>query len=135
MSHQLAHPASSSRPRNIVRDARTVAAMVRIFCADVHGSSNGRLCDACAALLDYADTRLSRCPFGPEKTTCRECVIHCYRPAERTAMKDVMRHAGPRMIWRHPRLAIRHLWLERKAPPPWPPSGRRVMASTQGVEQ
>jgi hypothetical protein len=125
---QVADLAASSHPRNIVRDAKTVAAMVRIYCADVHGGLNSRLCDECAALLDYADVRLSRCPFGPEKTTCRECVIHCYRPAERSAMKKVMRHAGPRMLWRHPRLAIRHLWLERKGPPPWPPHARRIAA-------
>lgn len=135
MSHQLAHPASSSRPRNIVRDARTVAAMVRIYCADVHGGLNGHLCDSCAALLDYADVRLSHCPFGPEKTTCRECVIHCYRPAERAAMKNVMRHAGPRMLWRHPWLAIRHGWLDRKGAPPWPPYARRMTASMQGSGQ
>ena len=131
MSVQLRDPAASFRPPNIVRDSRTIAAMVRIYCRDFHGLRGGVLCDACAALLDYADLRLSRCPFGPEKTTCRECVIHCYRPAERAAMKDVMRHAGPRMLWRHPCLAIRHLWLDRKGAPPWPPYARRMTVAAQ----
>jgi hypothetical protein len=40
-------------------------------------------------------------------------------------MKDVMRYAGPRMLWRHPLLAIRHLWIERQGAPPWPPRRRR----------
>jgi hypothetical protein len=116
---------SDRLPRNLQLDSRTVAAMVQIYCRAKHGTSRGALCDACDALLCYADTRLSRCPFGEEKTTCRECPVHCYRAAERTAMKDVMRFAGPRMIWRHPLLAIRHLWIERKGPPPWPPARTR----------
>ena len=115
-----------SLPPNIVKDAKTVAAMVRIYCRDKHGSARGALCPACADLLDYADERLEKCPFGDEKTTCRDCPIHCYRPAERTAMKDVMRYAGPRMLWQHPLLAIRHLWMERKGAPPWPPPKKRA---------
>jgi hypothetical protein len=112
-------------PRNIVLDGQTVAAMVRIYCRARHGPRTGDLCTSCADLLGYAHVRLSRCPFGAEKTTCRECPIHCYRPAERSEMKDVMRFAGPRMPWRHPWLSLRHMWLDRQGPPPWPPSGRR----------
>lgn len=109
-------------PLNIQRDQRTVAAMVRIYCAGRHGGDS--LCAACAALLEYADERLARCPFEEEKTTCRDCPIHCYKPPERTAMKDVMRYAGPRMLLRHPILAIRHLWIERQGAPPWPRKNR-----------
>jgi Nitrous oxide-stimulated promoter len=107
-------------PPNIVLDERTVAGMVHIYCEQRHGSPRGTLCPSCGDLLAYARVRLAKCPFGPDKTTCRECPIHCYRPAQRAAMKTVMRDAGPRMLWRHPLLAIRHLWLDRKGPPPWP---------------
>jgi len=118
-------------PRNIVTDEKTVRAMVHIYCHDVHHTNRGALCVDCSSLMDYAEVRLEKCPFGAGKTTCRECPIHCYRPEPRAAMKIVMRHAGPRMLWRHPLLAIRHLWLEHKGPPPWPPAragtrGRRV---------
>jgi hypothetical protein len=112
-------------PPNIQRDQKTVAAMVRIYCADKHGSRGGTLCEACAGLLDYADERLAKCPFQEEKTTCRDCPIHCYRPVERTTMKEVMRYAGPRMLLRHPLLAVRHLWIERQGAPPWPPPAKR----------
>ena len=104
-------------PPNIVRDAKTVAAMIRIDCRDRHGATGRDLCASCEALATYADRRLTGCRFGAAKTTCRACPIHCYRPAERAAMKDVMRRAGPKMIWRHPVLTIRHLWLEQKGPP------------------
>ena len=110
-------PTLRDRPPNIVKDGRTVNAMVRIYCHDRHGTHGATLCRACTSLTAYADARLARCPFGAAKTTCRECPIHCYRPAERAAMKDVMRRAGPKMLWRHPFLTIRHVWLERQGPP------------------
>lgn len=121
----MVNPNGPPVPANIRRDARTVAAMVRISCIGQHGRGRGALCAPCATLLAYADDRLVKCPFGEEKTTCRECSIHCYRPAERTAMTNVMRYAGPRMLWRHPILAIRHLWIERQGAPPWPPRAKR----------
>jgi hypothetical protein len=71
------------------------------------------VCDACGTLLAYSHARLEACPYGVDKPTCRECPIHCYRPAERSAMQAVMRFAGPTMLWRHPWLAIVHLWKER----------------------
>lgn len=99
-------------------EKKTVAAMMRLYCALRHGQRGG-LCDTCAALLTYSHQRLDRCPYGEAKPACSECPIHCYQPARREAMREVMRTAGPRMLWRHPWLAVVHLWKEhtRKAPP------------------
>lgn len=94
------------------RERATVAAMVRLFCRAHHGG--GALCSECAALLAYANYRLDRCPFEADKPTCVACPVHCYRAAERQRMREVMRWAGPRMLWRHPYLAIRHLLDERR---------------------
>ena len=63
--------------------------MVEIHCRARHVRPGGALCPACAELTGYAELRLSKCPFGAAKTTCRECPVHCYRPGEREAMKDV----------------------------------------------
>ncbi|MCK5227056.1 MAG: nitrous oxide-stimulated promoter family protein, partial [Desulfobulbaceae bacterium] len=40
--------------------------------------------------------------------TCGNCPIHCYKPKMRKKVREVMRYAGPRMIWRHPFLALCH---------------------------
>ena len=98
----------STDPTRITREKRTVAAMVRLYCRKHHGS-RGSLCPECSELLDYATCRLDRCPFGPQKTTCASCPIHCYKPQMRDRVKEVMRYAGPRMLLRHPILAVRHL--------------------------
>jgi hypothetical protein len=109
----------------IQRELRTVAAMLRITCRDLHrdaASARGDagLCAECADLLDYARKRLACCPFGPEKPTCVNCRIHCYGPAQREAMRAVMRHAGPRMLYQHPWLAIAHVVDGWRAAPPKP---------------
>ena len=71
------------------------------------------MCDACAALLDYAKARLARCPYGEDKPTCRQCQIHCYKPAERERVKEVMRYAGPRLLLRGDVGALAHLLRDR----------------------
>jgi predicted amidophosphoribosyltransferase len=100
----------------IKREDRTITAMVRIYCHD-HHQTGGDLCDDCDALLDYARQRLDKCPFQENKTTCANCPIHCYKPAMRERVREVMRYAGPRMMYRHPILAFYHLLDGRRKPP------------------
>lgn len=56
----------------------------------------------------YATKRLQHCRFGEAKTTCQKCPIHCYQPTYRQQMKQIMGYAGPRMLWHHPILTLRH---------------------------
>ena len=97
----------------IDREKRTIRAMIRIYCRDHHGSSD-ELCAECAEILGYAEERLDRCPFGGDQTTCAKCTVHCYKPSMREQVKVIMRYAGPRMIWRHPILAARHILDTRR---------------------
>jgi len=92
----------------IEREKLTVRQMIELYCRHNH-DGNGELCESCKALLDYACTRLDHCKFGEEKTSCKKCPVHCYKPDMRDAMRVVMRYSGPRMILHHPVAAIRHL--------------------------
>jgi len=94
-------------------EVRTVGVMIHIHCRAHHGAG-GDLCQECAELLAYARERIPRCAFGAEKTVCSHCSVHCFAPDMRQRIQTVMRYAGPRMIWRHPILAIRHLLRSRK---------------------
>jgi len=94
---------------------KTVCAMVHIYCHDHHQKEG--LCSECSELLSYAETKLDRCPYGEQKPTCNRCPIHCYKPEPKEQMRLVMRYSGPRMLLRHPILAIRHLLHERKPVP------------------
>lgn len=115
MSVESGTPAGDVPPR-VVREEKTVAAMVRLYCRRQHGTDGG-LCPDCRELLDYARRRLARCPFQEQKPTCARCPVHCYRPAQREQVRAVMRYAGPRMLLRHPLLAILHL-LDGRRPLP-----------------
>lgn len=110
-------------PKRLQRERVTVRAMVEMYCRRHH--SGRELCESCRELADYADRKLDRCPYGGEKPACTKCPIHCYRTEPRERMREVMRFSGPRMLWTHPYLAIRHLLDERKEPPDLPNKGRR----------
>ncbi|MGL4933563.1 MAG: nitrous oxide-stimulated promoter family protein [Aeromonas sp.] len=104
----------SDHPR-LMREQQTVSAMIRLYCRHHHQDPD---CHRCQQLQDFAHQRLRRCRYGhDQKPTCANCTIHCYAPVMRKQIQHVMIWSGPRMLLRHPWLAIRHLldsW--RKAP-------------------
>jgi hypothetical protein len=102
--------------RRIDREKKTIDAMLGIYCHAKHGPSQALpggsfagLCDHCCALQEYAHQRLDACPFHDNKPACNKCTVHCYAEKKRVQVKEVMRYAGPRMILRHPVLALLHL--------------------------
>ena len=107
-------------PRRLAREERTIAEMVGMYCRDHHGEVAARdehgLCPECAELMAYARLRLDKCRYGTDKPTCAKCTTHCYRPAMRDRVREVMRYSGPRMLKRHPVLAVAHLVDGRKTP-------------------
>jgi len=96
-------PASAPGPGSATRPAPVEAA------DSAPGLEGKRLCRECEDLLTYALKRLTYCRFGENKTTCAACPVHCYAPEPREAIRKVMRFAGPRMLWTHPVLTVRHL--------------------------
>ena len=102
--------------KRMVREKKTIGYMVDIYCRGHHGT-HGELCQECQEFKDYAFLRLDKCPFQDKKSTCGKCVIHCYRPDMKVKVKATMRYSGPRMLLKHPTLALHHAWdSHRKAP-------------------
>lgn len=96
-----------------LREKETVSLMIEIYCRKNHGTKQG-LCPDCAALNDYARLRSDKCPFMDTKTFCSNCKVHCYKPEMREKIRAVMRFSGPRMIFYHPVMAIRHVIETKK---------------------
>jgi hypothetical protein len=92
------------------REHATFRCMAEIYCSHHHGTTRGGLCTRCETLMQYAERRLEKCPYGAAKPTCANCPVHCYKPAQREAARDIMRFAGPRMPRRHPLRALMHLF-------------------------
>lgn len=92
----------------VAREKRVVGQMIDLYCRAHHGGG-AVPCAACARLREYAWRRLELCRFGGAKPPCECCPIHCYAPDRRAQIREVMRYAGPRMLFVHPIEAIRHL--------------------------
>lgn len=90
------------------RERKTLEAMISIYCKGNHNGSK-KICSDCEELLGYANQRLDKCIFREEKPTCAKCPKHCYKPQMREKIRNVMRFSGPKMLIRHPILALHHL--------------------------
>lgn len=92
---------------SIEKEKKIVELMIKLYC---HKKENNKeLCRDCRALLDYARHRLEHCRYGNNKTSCKRCPTHCYKPEMRARIREVMRFSGPRMLLYAPVTAIKHL--------------------------
>ena len=98
----------ASLRKRLARERLTIAKMVDLYCSAHHGERDHGLCADCREFMNYAETRLRKCPYGTAKPTCANCPIHCYKPERRAEARAIMRYAGPRMLCRHPFLTITH---------------------------
>ena len=103
-------PQQCHSPLEQTHELHTVELMIRLYCR--HKEGNRELCPQCRELLEYASSRLARCPFQDNKPTCRLCKVHCYKPEKREQIRQVMRYAGPRMLLYYPADAIKHMARE-----------------------
>jgi len=92
----------------MAREKKTIEIMIRMYCAGHHATGD-KLCEDCRELLEYSGLRLESCLFGENKPTCAKCPVHCYKPSMRTKITSVMKYSGPRMLSKHPALALLHL--------------------------
>jgi hypothetical protein len=97
------------------REGKTIKIMIGMYCRGFH--HRDYLCSECRSLEVYALERLAKCPFQEGKTVCSLCSIHCYKTEMREKIRKIMRYSGPRMILRHPYLAIVHLIDKRRKVP------------------
>ncbi|MGN1276227.1 MAG: nitrous oxide-stimulated promoter family protein [Floccifex sp.] len=93
------------------KEKEIVTCMISLYCKKKHKQD---LCLQCQELQKYACKRIDCCPFMETKTFCSSCSVHCYQKEKREQIKEVMRFAGPRMLFVHPILAIEHVLDSRK---------------------
>ena len=103
----------------IEEEKEIVKTMIELYCKNHHSPSH-LLCDECQCLLEYSQQQLENCLFGEEKPFCSKCPVHCYRSDMREKIREVMRYAGPRMIFTDASMALRHLLARFRKTPPIP---------------
>lgn len=98
------------------RDTKTLYAMAQIYCS-AHHAEDARekdeqgLCPDCAQAIAYSIERTRVCP-REHQGNCEDCPIHCYKPEQRQAIREIMAFAGPRMLTRHP--VLTYFYLKKK---------------------
>ncbi|ETT01065.1 YbgA-like uncharacterized protein [Providencia alcalifaciens] len=112
--------------KRISREIVTIEKMIKIY-EKAHPAPEDNP-EHYQILFSYAVKRLNKCRYGEEKPACKQCPIHCYQPKQREQMKIIMRWAGPKMLYHHPILAIRHL-IDDKKPVPELPSRERTTSN------
>ena len=100
-----------SGKQSIMYEKMTIEEMVRIYCRAEHGAE---MCEECNNTLAYCFARIDKCVFGQDKPACNKCTVHCYSTKMREKVKAIMRFSGPKMIYKHPYLAIVHLVKEKR---------------------
>lgn len=65
-------------------------------------------------ITQYCHDKIDKCPMMKSKTFCSECKVHCYNDVMREHIRMIMRFSGPRMIFYHPILAMKHLYYQLK---------------------
>jgi hypothetical protein len=99
----------------LVRDLRILALFIDLYCRSQHVSAARRrvelrthdvaaiarksveLCPECTKLLAHAFVKRTHCPMNP-KPMCKHCPNHCYHPAYRAQIREVMKVAGRKMV-------------------------------------
>ena len=98
----------------IEKESYIVDEMIALYCHKNHHGKKDELCSDCKELMEYCHYRLSLCPFKENKTFCNNCKIHCYNKEHRERIRKVMRFSGPRMLFHHPVLAMKHVIETKK---------------------
>ena len=91
------------------REKVTIQKMVKIYCDRYH-KPDGELCAECRDVAEYAVECVTRCRYGEDKPACGLCPTNCFREDSYSRIAAIMRYAGPRMLFKHPILALNHIY-------------------------
>lgn len=101
--------------RKLRRDLKTLSRFISVYCGAKHDSADKaamslkgddveavagcplELCESCRRLLTHALVKRTHCPLEP-KPACKHCPDHCYHPAYRAAIREVMRYSGRKLV-------------------------------------
>ncbi len=82
--------------------------MVLIYCKNKHQKNTP--CSECREIIEYGIEKIDNCFYAEKKPFCSKCSIHCYNKNMQKKVKDIMRFSGPRIIFYHPFISLKHLF-------------------------
>ena len=94
------------------QEIKVIYEMIHLYCRKKHHKKG--LCKDCSELYAYAKSRVEKCPFVETKTFCSQCKVHCYKMNMRNKIRSVMKFSGPRMLFYHPQMTLKHLYYQMR---------------------
>ena len=79
-----------------------------VYCNANHGTTDGKLCPKCTALLSTVMLKIQRCPYGITKPICDACETPCFGESVTKDFRDVMKSGQKKMLLSHPLMAVKH---------------------------
>lgn len=89
------------------KEKKVFEKMVLIYCKKKH--QDNYPCIDCREIIKYGHDKINKCIHGEEKPFCSKCNVHCYEKNMQKKVKDIMRFSGPRIIFYHPIVSLKHL--------------------------
>lgn len=81
------------------KDKIVLQKFILVYCQKKHRPSGDQICESCRELLEYALSKLEKCPFNP-KPKCKDCKVHCYKDDYRQRIREVMKFSGVHFVKR-----------------------------------
>lgn len=93
---------------NVPKERENIRKTFATYCNGNHGTSDGKLCPKCTALLTTVMLKIQRCPYGISKAVCDSCETPCFGEEATKNFLEIMKSSRKKMFLSHPLMTIKH---------------------------
>jgi len=93
---------------NLPKEKANIRKSFGVYCNAHHGTSDGKLCPKCTALLATIMPKMNRCKYGLTKPICDRCDSMCFGPEHNKAFMEIMTGSRKGMLVKHPIMTVKH---------------------------
>ena len=93
---------------NVPKERENIRKSFGKYCNGNHGTSDGKLCPKCTALLTTVMLKIQRCPYGIGKPVCDSCETPCFGEDATNNFLEIMKSSRKQMFLSHPLMTIQH---------------------------
>lgn len=93
---------------NVPQEKENIRKTFGKFCNANHGTTDGKLCAKCTAVLSTVLIKINRCPYGIGKPICEQCETPCFGENFTKDFLAIMKGGQKKMLLSHPVMTIKH---------------------------
>lgn len=93
---------------NVPKEKENIRKTFGKYCNSNHGTTDGKLCAKCTAVLSTVMIKISRCPYGIGKPICEQCETPCFGERFTNEFLAIMKGGQKDMLLSHPIMTVKH---------------------------